>query len=621
MIVARFAVAVLCVAIPRITQLFLKSASFYPKHISMTQRFYLFSAFMCGLCCACASDAPPTPCAEDVCRDDDTLAACIGGAVYAQSCASQGKICRDGKCVGETPELAPECEQNACKDETTLIECNDGVATEILCNKNGSNGVCRDGKCVACERDVCRDGKTLIACENGERREKDCGSQVCDSDIAECVDPECSESECRSNDVLYQCNDGLYDITDCAENGEICNAGECAKPVKCEASGIAFCDGATLFKCSDALVMMPADCAGENKICDNIRKECVFECESNEPPRCADAYTREVCDGNRRAKTPCASGEICRDGACVADPCLSCAAGETCIVHECVAESLRAETDIGMPCRCDAADCNTLVSNRQVKKYLTALALLGGANFLSELKDWEYAVFPDYFSKSIVGCESLKEDAPEGMAVGCMRTASFSIAGSQADFLANTVPGLIGMLGKQSEFLTQKLPKIAQKLNDGIEFYAPNGYCFYGTTDVSMQLTNKAFKLFFIASAFDRQKGLFSDFIAGNREASAGAAAKAAAEGKSHCPEGSQYLSYEIKKDSPSIGKGSVAIDVCMKSCKTNADCRSGYECYAVPDGLPAAGLNTDKQPHVPICVDRRNIDAIKALRSELTGA
>ena len=483
--------------------------------------------------------------------------------------------------------------------------------------------VCSGGACVAapCERDVCRDGKTLIACENGERREQDCGSKVCDPDIAECVDPECTKSECRSNDVLYQCKDGLYDIADCAENGEICYEGECLKPVACEAAGIAFCDGTTLFKCSDALVMMPTECADDNKICDNIRKECVFECEANDPPRCADAYTTEVCDDNRREQTACASGEICRDGACIADPCLSCAEGETCIVGECVADRLRAETDIGMPCRCDAADCNTSVSNRQVKKYLTALALLGGANFLSRLKDWEYAVFPDYFSESFVGCESLKENAPEGMVVGCMRTSSFSIAGSQADFLAGTVPQLLEMLGKQSDFLTQKLPKIAQKLSEGIEIYAPNGYCFYGTTDISAHLTNKMFKMLFIASAFDREKGLFADFIAGNREASAAAAAKAAAEGTSHCPEGSQYLSYEIKKDSPSMGKGTVALDVCMKSCKTNDDCRSGYECYAVPDGLPASGLNTDNQPHVPICVDRRNIDALKALRSELTGA
>ena len=78
-------------------------------------------------------------------------------------------------------------------------------------------------------------------------------------------------------------------------------------------------------------------------------------------------------------------------------------------------------------------------------------------------------------------------------------------------------------------------------------------------------------------------------------------------------------MSYVKTRVSPSIGSGSIAVDLCLKSCEKDEDCRNSYKCVNLPDGLPPSGLDMTHQSHKKVCFDEENVAMLKALRSDLT--
>lgn len=632
-----------------------------PGIMTMKHRFtFLYSILTtCISLYACGSDGSDSGddgntgdepiCERSSCQDDDILVECNGGVPKSIPCKSQGKICdlARAQCVDPNPPDTQEpqdpktCEQNSCKDKTTLIECNNGTPTEIACDEivddNGKPKICHNGACIStqCTKDVCRDSETLLECnKNDEIAEygtyivKNCADVkagfVCDTVQHECAEPECKEDICNDQIVLRCIDYKLVRDADCAEQNMICNKGEtveCIKPPDtCDRENVTYCDGNTLIHCSKDKSKTTTNCEGNDMICDPIGRKCTYECDESSADICLNASTLKTCVDHHWVEATCGeSNPICLNGACTEDPCTKCGEGETCINSECIPNAVSVETDIGMPCQCYGGDCNTIITNRELKSYFTVAGLLIANQFMAELKDEDYAVVPNFFSKNIVGCESLAESAPEGMVVGCMRTSTVSISPSQADFLVNKVPGLLKMVGKSSQLLLNVIPKIAPKLQEGIAISAPNGYCIYGAVDISGAITHKMIRMAILDTAFDRKKGFFKNVNVGDHAVVAAAAQKAEDTLQTYCPKGSELMSYVKTRVSPSIGSGSIAVDLCLKSCEKDEDCRNGYKCVNLPDGLPPSGLDMTHQSHKKVCFDEENVAMLKALRSDLT--
>ena len=632
-----------------------------PGIMTMKHRFTFLCSILttCISLYACGSDGSDSGddgntgdepiCERSSCQDDDILVECNGGVPKSIPCKSQGKICdlARAQCVDPNPPDTQEpqdpktCEQNSCKDKTTLIECNNGTPTEIACDKivddNGKPKICHNGACIStqCTKDVCRDSETLLECnKNDEIAEygtyivKNCADVkagfVCDTVQHECAEPECKEDICNDQIVLRCIDYKLVRDADCAEQNMICNKGEtveCIKPPDtCDRENVTYCDGNTLIHCSKDKSKTTTNCEGNDMICDPIGRKCTYECDESSTDICLNASTLKTCVDHHWVEAICGeSNPICLNGACTEDPCTKCGEGETCINSECIPNAVSVETDIGMPCQCYGGDCNTIITNRELKSYFTVAGLLIANQFMAELKDEDYAVVPNFFSKNIVGCESLAESAPEGMVVGCMRTSTVSISPSQADFLVNKVPGLLKMVGKSSQLLLNVIPKIAPKLQEGIAISAPNGYCIYGAVDISGAITHKMIRMAILDTAFDRKKGFFKNVNVGDHAVVAAAAQKAEDTLQTYCPKGSELMSYVKTRVSPSIGSGSIAVDLCLKSCEKDEDCRNGYKCVNLPDGLPPSGLDMTHQSHKKVCFDEENVAMLKALRSDLT--
>ena len=632
-----------------------------PGIMTMKHRFTFLCSILttCISLYACGSDGSDSGddgntgdepiCERSSCQDDDILVECNGGVPKSIPCKSQGKICdlARAQCVDPNPPDTQEpqdpktCEQNSCKDKTTLIECNNGTPTEIACDEivddNGKPKICHNGACIStqCTKDVCRDSETLLECnKNDEIAEygtyivKNCADVkagfVCDTVQHECAEPECKEDICNDQIVLRCIDYKLVRDADCAEQNMICNKGEtveCIKPPDtCDRENVTYCDGNTLIHCSKDKSKTTTNCEGNDMICDPIGRKCTYECDESSADICLNASTLKTCVDHHWVEATCGeSNPICLNGACTEDPCTKCGEGETCINSECIPNAVSVETDIGMPCQCYGGDCNTIITNRELKSYFTVAGLLIANQFMAELKDEDYAVVPNFFSKNIVGCESLAESAPEGMVVGCMRTSTVSISPSQADFLVNKVPGLLKMVGKSSQLLLNVIPKIAPKLQEGIAISAPNGYCIYGAVDISGAITHKMIRMAILDTAFDRKKGFFKNVNVGDHAVVAAAAQKAEDTLQTYCPKGSELMSYVKTRVSPSIGSGSIAVDLCLKSCEKDEDCRNGYKCVNLPDGLPPSGLDMTHQSHKKVCFDEENVAMLKALRSDLT--
>ena len=215
---------------------------------------------------------------------------------------------------------------------------------------------------------------------------------------------------------------------------------------------------------------------------------------------------------------------------------------------------------------------------------------------------------PNYFSKGIKGCEDLK--APEGMAVGCMTSDKITF---DADYVTKlklivaAIPAILQMAGDPenpislpADAVTNISNYVEKVLTDGIPFTAKNGYCILADIDIALDVTSPDITPYIKMAAVNE----LLDKI--NTPGHDHSKAKTAT-----CPEGSVLLSYDVDESTEGMGSAKVGFDMCLKSCKTDDDCRKadGYSCVALPNGVPAEGQTTADLPTVNVCFDKSNID------------
>ena len=67
-------------------------------------------------------------------------------------------------------------------------------------------------------------------------------------------------------------------------------------------------------------------------------------------------------------------------------------------------------------------------------------------------------------------------------------------------------------------------------------------------------------------------------------------------------------LSYDVDESTEGMGSAKVGFDMCLKSCKTDDDCRKadGYSCVDLPSSVP---VDDKPAPTAKVCFDKSNID------------
>lgn len=304
------------------------------------------------------------PCDDVVC-DDPPVAECDGETLvqYAQvgacieesgvcdyaavrvECAARGQLCRDGACVA--PGL---CEGVTCEDPPAPFCRGNRVVTTVSTGCNPDDGVCgteeqtvdcsaSDAECVegAC---VPIDRCTGVICQTPPE-------DSCDADVRVVWT---AEGTCNNADgsCAYEST-----RTPCGA-GETCLLGRCLGADHCSVAG---CDAPTRTECDgDVAVSVgtPGSCDAESGVCafPETRTDCAAEglrcvaggcvapprcegvvCDSPPPAECfGDAALVPVAAGTCDESTGdcsydvdtidcAATGLICRDGACVPDPC------------------------------------------------------------------------------------------------------------------------------------------------------------------------------------------------------------------------------------------------------------------------------------------------------------
>jgi hypothetical protein len=257
------------------------------------------------------------------------LAACGDDANPAADCV-------DAECT--TPQ-APVCSGDLLIERSSAGTCNESqqceyATVETDCSTNG--GTCVDGQCL---------GGTEL-----------CGGVTCDAPPA---------TECDGNEVVAYSADGTCgesevceyssSRTDCSVGGQICRDGACVdgpqacrEAQECDNPPAAFCgeEGAlntypATGSCEEAVCVYAADAAScetgstcTDGVCvvDEVEPCEGVTCDTPPPTTCDDGgdvvtfIDVGFCDsetGDCRyapTRTQCDSGDLCVDGACIADP-------------------------------------------------------------------------------------------------------------------------------------------------------------------------------------------------------------------------------------------------------------------------------------------------------------
>ncbi len=561
-----------------------------------------------GKICADASciDDPNTEpaCTKSHCIGD-ILYACVNSEYSPRDCTLEGKICDDGDCVEATIE--PLCDQTSCKSGTVLVQCNDGQPTEIDCTLSGQ--ICEEDKCVTppqCTKDVCASETLLNKCEGGVIVPYNCAddNMICDDDACTLPDtPLCSDDVCDQNGLLlYKCNDGEIEIINCADNDQICSEGKCAD-FSCE-TDFQDCSGNTLYACKDGNFTL-TDCTKSEQVCDSLLRECVYECETETYfANCTAPQMTRQCVNHHITEIPCGETDKCTEGRCVEDGCLKCTETQYCLDGECLDN--QPQQWLGMPCECWGEDCYITISGFEFKHIFKGLALIVVDSLIN---DDDMIQAPNFFSPSNRGCEALEAVVPEGMSVGCFREGILEFPSSIMTLMGK-VPGVLQAVNSNSELVTKLLPVAVEIMQGGLHFTSPNGYCMTATIDIEGTIDSKTSisklvnKNAFKKSNDPENPNLVDHFNTGNHKTVLTASAEA---GDSYCPENGVLFSYTIQKAFASVGSFDVGFDMCLKSCATNEDCRTDYECVDIPTKASLNGTSETQKA----CFDKRNVDNI----------
>ena len=246
-------------------------------------------------------------------------------------------------CCGADPPSPEVCDCldnncNALTDEAGSRRCYDGSASECPDPESGScNGICQPGvqPCVTAGCPTAPGFGTCVG-DVGPRSEAcnclddNCNGRVDDGAIcpngARCTNCGCpntcdpnSEFPCPAGFVCSGNCPGTPDPPVCLVDpclGESCDLGQ-----NCDE-----CSGVCIDRCLEVNCGDRTCCAGE---CCQSWQTCQ-DLDNNRMPTCDDTSCSNPA-------FPCAMGEICRDHACVGDPCTEVACGEAefCLDGEC----------------------------------------------------------------------------------------------------------------------------------------------------------------------------------------------------------------------------------------------------------------------------------------------
>ncbi|MBR4985887.1 MAG: hypothetical protein IKY83_09120 [Proteobacteria bacterium] len=522
--------------------------------------------------------------ARGLCNSDDAES-----SDYRGEACGDGFICQQGKC---TPDHA--CDENRhyplCSGND-VIDCKDGVeVTRAKCENQDL--VCDAGECKAkmCEdlgiedQTCSEDGSTYRTCDAEGRVEYTPCNLTCrdgEGCVPWCDNDACYEDEAQRS-LLRVCEGGKFVDRSCPEH-MYCNSGRCACEIGdkiCGAKGE-----------SDI---------GAGQLGDSGVKECVLQEDGSTVWEMVEICANEkpVCDPEYF---------FCHDGIQgIGSPCQLLYKDEQGIEHVCDGSN-EAEPY-----------CSDIVSGAEMASYVNKNIdkILGHIQIMSywkmalltleSIKEYfvyRYNIFPRDPSR-IRGCRNV--EVPPGMALGCM-TSQAQLVMPELDnfwpFLAMAFSESKGSLRWMNRFLVHTLG--ATEDRNGIQFTAPDGYCFVGAYDLT--LTGYYFNLFF-SNETDEGTHMIGGFHTNTEKKISGLVDIAntpshhteASETirKGGCPEGSigfslsEPLMYQTETrqvfgSGPKINSvdfmARIGTDLCLKACETDADCRSGYQCLMIP--------------------------------------
>ena len=294
----------------------------------------------------------------------------------------------------------------------------------------------------------------------------------------------------------------------------------------------------------------------------------------------------------------------------------------------------RTPSVVGGQCKC-TGNCTITITGKEIKSYISSTIKDLAGDLINEIKDTDEIIAPNFFpgKENIEGCDELAAVVPDGMTVGCLYD------NAKITFPQNMINLVRDLPNKKLKIvitinLGDMIPRdltdaIADLMEAGIPFTAPNGYCLASTIDISAQklaidvsAVGGLVKLTaFNGNPLDKKKGLVSKINTGDHAT----VVKNAENVDNYCPAGSTLFSYTVNVDKPIDTEsemagmkadinGQVKIDVgfdmCLKVCMTDGDCREkeGYSCVELPNGVPPEGLTIDDVPKKKACFDNNNI-------------
>ncbi len=470
------------------------------------------------------------------------------------------------------------------------------------------------------------------------------GTQQTPADGTTCT---AADAKCIGN-IAITCNNGKSEKIDCQKEGKICDqatatckvsnepqpptpTGECPK-------GTFKCDGNTLMGCPENAWTEVQKCA-DGTTCNATTGKCdaaastPAKCdEATFPVTCPKSTQRRYCAGGQVKTEDCPAGQICKGGACIVcqDNEVRCNQNkvETCknnawtVTAECkdktpICNAATAKCDaeaevvnddslvVGSKCSCDDKDaCNFTITGKDLSDAINkdqlntvipeGLLLAASAigidinAVLGGLNENVTITAPNFFSDKNVGCDNLKVD---GMTTGCLRDATITFNG--LNDLVKDILDKISTLGILTPAMRATLDKV---LVEGIKFGAKDGYCLTAAINIVGDKEGLLGKIAPKLITADPDSLVNKHINTGNHEI-----AKKAA-----CPKGAEHFSYTVHDET--VGAVDVGFDMCLKACKQDSDCREGYTCYPIPNGVPSEGQTSADLPTKKACFDKATI-------------
>ncbi len=556
-------------------------------------------------------------CTESICASDTVLRECVDGILQPRLCSGDTPVCgldanNKYACISGKSDARETCEATVCDAQTnTLKVCEDGVVTRTeSCGQDEVCGIEKDSSgndaaaCVAkpetCEATVCdAQTNTLKVCEDGVvTRTESCGQdKVCGiekdssgNEAAACV----AKTDMCVADV---CENGKIKVCD-TQNGNYAAAADCDAGKQCFAVSGGEGEQATIvYKCAETCTADVCEDSANIRMC--VKAQDAAMGYLAEATACAPTG-----DGQNAAS-------VCDAGAC---------------------KDVQAEDFVGAPCECKGDGCDAVYD----VGYLKSLFSTAGTEWLeniadedAQLTDGDVMTGANYFAAS--SCDALAQklgvDADTeatGLKIGCFRDTTITFPSAMAEILstqfAKKIKGSVcpngdgdpkcsgeGEAKSVFDIIAENLNKVGRLLADGIPFKAPQGYCTVGALKLDATLPAELEGTpvdIFKTTAFSADPGaennsLFTGFNGGDPSKIKTSDAK--------CPAGSVLYQYAIKKNfSSSFGKVTLDYALCLKTCDTDDDCRTGYDCATLTD-VSYVGEETEAANRKKVCFPQVN--------------